>query len=145
LLVLLSCCSPPENAPSERDIVVIVSDENFENALRDIISGQEERPLRELTEWEWDRVSVFFYGDKSSLVEDEVGVSITTSERLYQNRGNILVFQSAGEITKVVGTINPLIQVDYYSDNRRSYGDDAVVFADPRGYGNCILRDQAST
>ena len=99
--------------------------------------------LSDLTDWEWDRVSVFFEGDKTDMVIAEVGPlgKITSGERVYAARGNLLVFQMNGEVTQVVGTLQTWIFPD--ASGRRSYSNDVELVPYQSG-GGLELRDPDS-
>ena len=96
--------------------------------------------LRDLTDWEWDRVSVFYEGDLSSLVIAEVGSlgRITSEERVFATRGSLFVFQLDGEVVKIIATLHIWVFPD--ASDRRSYTGDVELVPYPSG-GGLELRD----
>jgi len=144
LLFFTSACSFGKETS-----VQITYDNSFESALIELVHTDGLAPLHDLTDWEWDRVSVFFEGDKTSFVETEVGTplaGITDTRSDYLSiRGNLIVFQLENRVTKVIGTVIPRIQTNYDPDGRRSYSGRVIVLADPRGYDNCVLQDDKSS
>ena len=121
----------------------------FESPLEERITDLTRDPdrnsayLRDLTDWEWDRVSVFYEGDESSLVIAEVGSlgRITSGERVFASRGCLFVFQLNGEVTKIIGTL--FIWVFPDTSGRRSYTGDVELVPYPTG-GGLELRDADS-
>ena len=89
--------------------------------------------LRDLTDWEWDRVSIFYEGDESSVVIAEVGSlgKITSGKRVYAARGELFVFQLDGEVTQIIGTL--IMRVVPDTSGRRSYTGDVELAPRPRG------------
>ena len=126
----------------------IVYDEDFDTALSDLAKSGGQAPLHDLTDWGWDRVSIFFEGDEVSFVKAEVGTSLgyltDGSSKYLDVRGNLIVFQMDGKATKLLISNNLWIRTGYPSDGRRSYTGDVIVIANPNTHTNCILTDDDS-
>ena len=118
-------------------------DSSLESQISSLDASRTPAYLHDLTDWEWDRVSIFFYGDESSLLISEVGPlgEITSGKRLYAARGNLFVFQLNGSVTQVIGTVSMDVFAD--STGRRSYTGDVELVPYPTG-GGLEIRDADS-
>ncbi|MCT7658390.1 hypothetical protein [Mycobacterium deserti] len=63
--------------------------------------GGPPRPLRDLTDFDWDEVHVFYEGDAREEVEDIVG-DLVFEDDYYGSSGSLLVFEKEGAVVKAL-------------------------------------------
>ena len=138
--VFVSACVPNLN---QEETMKVMYESSLEAEIDSLNRERSSAYLRDLTDWEWDRVSIFYEGDESSVVIAEVGSlgKITSGKRVFAARGNLFVFQLNGEVTQIIGTL--FMDVCPDTTGRRSYTGDVELVPYPRG-GGLEMRDADS-
>jgi len=118
-------------------------DTPLESQIRSLNLDRMSAHLHDLTDWDWDRVSVFYEGTKSSVVIAEVGPlgNLTKRDRVFASRGDLLVFQLNGSVVRIVGTLHHYVSLD--KTCRYSYTGDVQLVPYPTG-GGLQIRDADS-
>jgi hypothetical protein len=144
LMAAIMLCTSACVTKSNQEITMeVVYESQLETEIDSLNRERSSAYLHDLTDWEWDQVSVFFEGDESQLVIDEVGSlgTITSGERINAARGNLLVFQLDGKVTQIIGTLQKWVFPD--TSGRRSYTGDVELVPYPSG-GGLEIRDADS-
>ena len=143
MAAVVLCTSACVSKPNQKEVFEVVYDSPLETEITSLTRNGGSAYLHDLTDWEWDRVSIFFEGDESTMVIEEVGSlgTITSGERVFAARGNLYVFQLNGEVTKIIGTLYIWVFPD--TSGRRSYTGDVELVPYPSG-GGLEMRDADS-
>jgi len=141
----VSACSlvQPSQESSQDGTVEVQSDTQLESQIYSLDASRTSAHLHDLTDWDWDRVSVFFEGQKSSVIIAEVGPlgNLTNRDRVFAVRGDLIVFQLNGSVVKIIGTSQNSISLDM--TGRHSYTGDVQLVPYPTG-GGLQIRDADS-
>ena len=121
----------------------VQNDTSLESAIYSFNRSRTLAHLHDLTDWDWDRVSVFYEGTKSSVIIAEVGPLgyLTRHDRMFAVRGDLLVFQLNGSVVQIIGTSESVIVLD--KSDRHSYTGDVQLVPYPTG-GGLEIRDANS-
>ena len=67
------------------------------------------RPLREMTDFEWDAVHLFGEGTTYQLIDETVGSPLFGRQGTYAEQGALLVFTRAGKVVHAVALVPPFV------------------------------------
>ena len=92
-----------------------------------------ERPLAQLTNFDWDTVYLFSEGNTYRHIDTTVGTTVFGRDGRYVEQGSLLIFTSKGQVVHAVALVPPIIHGREHAYSR----DDAVLRAitkDPGPY-----------
>ncbi|WP_141916530.1 hypothetical protein [Klugiella xanthotipulae] len=129
-LVLSGCAAPETPAPTSTPTVSV--DEAFAARVQEMCGSPDSFPLTTMTEWEWDRVSIFEDGATATDINREVGEPVV-AETLVAPDSVLLVFQLTGHVARAITADNLQLRSGGTS---RSFTDD-VLLAPVQEGGGC--------
>ncbi|OQO89360.1 hypothetical protein B1813_20660 [Saccharomonospora piscinae] len=108
LATLIGCGSGEEGGLMEYD-------GEFAERVRELRSGAESAPLKDLVPGDWTTVHIILGPHTEEWVERAVGAPLPESKYGFDTEGNILVFMRGQEVVQIKGTTGRLMGEGYFS------------------------------
>ncbi|MGE2689038.1 hypothetical protein [Mycolicibacterium pulveris] len=108
--------------------VELTFDDPLEAKLSEVAERSEPVRLRDLTDFEWDEVHIFYEGDSREEVEDVVGAPVFR-DKFYGSSGSLMVFEDKDSVVKALALTGEQVRAD-----RPTWSADVLVVPYGLGY-----------
>ncbi|MGV0718590.1 hypothetical protein ABQE93_24615 [Mycolicibacterium sp. XJ662] len=108
--------------------VKLTFDDPLEAKLSEAAERSEPTRLRDLTDFEWDEMHIFYEGDSREDVEDVVGAQVFR-DKYYGSSGSLMVFKDKGSVVKALALTGEQVRGD-----RPTWSSDVLVVPYGLGY-----------
>ncbi|WP_233213536.1 hypothetical protein [Mycobacterium hubeiense] len=122
MMITVAGCGP-WSTPS----VELTFDDPLEAKLSELSERGQSARLRDLTDFDWDEVHVFYEGDSREHVEEVVGARVFR-DKYYSSSGSLMVFEKQAKVVKAVALTGEFVR-----SGQPGWSSDVVL--EPYGLG----------